>query len=213
MIGIPALYLWKVADTVDSSARAYNARATARALGTMVYSPTTPMPTATMPGWMMTGERSTPSHEYSSFAQSTPTPTTAPTQEPTPIPTNKPPIETYRAVGYSYYYPPFGPPNCAPQNWDDKNALCDDVTASGEKWSDWLGKGIAIPVQWKDDVPLMSTIRVHTPKILQGDYTVIDYCEDCIKDGYVYVDFLSRNWVVKWTTPILIEIIPFNSVK
>ena len=134
----------------------------------------------------------------------------------TPLPTSTPyPVQVrpyslgyVYAVGYSYYWPPYGPPNCSDENWKAEWNICEDTTASGEKWTLWIGRGIAVPIQWRDDIPLMSVVRITGNIAVQGDYTVIDYCGRCIKDdGFVYVDFLSNRQVLPWTVPLLMEVI------
>jgi hypothetical protein len=139
-------------------------------------------------------------------AQIQPTFTPFPTY--TPYPTQRPIFGEVLAVGYSYYWPPFGPPNCGPENWHADINYCDDMTASGLKWSQYIGVGVAVPVQWREDIPLGSTIRVRSPKEMIGDYIVLDYCGGCIKpEGHVYFDFLDNRMRLAWTVPLLVEVI------
>jgi len=141
----------------------------------------------------------------------TPYPTLVPLQALptlTPYPTQRPIVGDLIAVGYSYYWPPFGPPNCMMDNWHDN--YCEDVTASGLRWSDYIGQGVAVPVQWVQDgsVPLGSTLRVHSPNEMIGDYLVLDVCGGCITpEGHVYVDFLDNRARLNWTVPLLVEVI------
>jgi hypothetical protein len=126
----------------------------------------------------------------------------------TPYPTQRPMTGQVLAVGYSYYYPPFGPPNCALENWKD-DAYCLDTTASGLPWSDYIGLGVAVPWEWRESVPLLSTLTVYSPYEMVGDYLVVDYCGDCIKkEGHIYVDFLDNRMRLAWTVPMLVSISP-----
>jgi hypothetical protein len=133
-------------------------------------------------------------------------PTLSPT--PSPIPTLRSYVNLGKiwAIGYSYYFPPLGGINCAVQNWHDN--YCDDVTASGLRWTEYIGKGVAVPVQWRDEIPLLSVVRVLDNVIMQGDYLVLDYCGDCIKkEGHVYFDFLDNRPRLNWTVPLLVQLI------
>lgn len=139
-------------------------------------------------------------------------PMTQPTYTPfptlTPYPTQQPYFGRLIAIGYSYYWPPFGPPNCSAENWHSDINFCDDMTASGLQWSLYVGHGVAVPVQWRNDIPLGSTIRVHSPKEMIGDYLVLDFCGDCIKpEGHIYFDFLDNRARLNWTVPMLVEVI------
>jgi len=138
--------------------------------------------------------------------QAVPTYTVMPTY--TPYPTQQPYFGKLIAIGYSYYWPPFGPPNCGPENWHPEINFCDDMTASGLQWSLYVGHGVAVPVQWRNDIPLGSTIRVHSPASMVGDYLVLDYCGACIKpEGHIYFDFLDNRARLNWTVPMLVEVI------
>lgn len=135
-------------------------------------------------------------------------PTYTPLPTFTPYPTQIPFFGSVIAIGYSYYWPPFGPPNCGAENWHPEINFCDDMTASGLQWSLYVGHGVAVPIQWKDDIPLGSTIRVHSPKEMVGDYLVLDFCGDCIKpEGHIYFDFLDNRPRLAWTVPMLVEVI------
>jgi hypothetical protein len=140
-------------------------------------------------------------------------PTPVPTITATPFPTIAPytaylPVGKLVAVGYSYYWPPWGPPNCSADNWHDKENYCEDTTASGLPWSHYVERAVAVPVEWRDVIPLMSIVRIHSPEIMKGDYLVIDYCGDCIKkEGHIYFDFLSSRQILAWTVPMMAEVI------
>ncbi len=126
----------------------------------------------------------------------------------TPYPTQRPITGSLLAIGYSYYWPPWGPPNCDAGNWHDRENFCDDVTASGLRWSDYVGRGVAVPWEWQEDIPLGSTIRVHSPLSMIGDYIVLDLCGSCIKpEGHVYFDFLDNRARLNFTVPMLVEVI------
>lgn len=126
----------------------------------------------------------------------------------TPYPTQPPIVGKLAAIGYSYYWPPWGPPNCAAENWHADLNYCDDVTASGLPWSQYIGRAVAVPVQWRDWLPLGSSVRVHSPPEMVGLYLVIDYCGKCIKpEGHIYLDFLDNRARLNWTVPMLVEFI------
>jgi len=145
--------------------------------------------------------------------QSTLTPSLIPTITNTPFPTIAPfsayiPVGRLVAVGYSYYWPPWGPPNCSEDNWHEKENYCDDTTASGLPWSKYVERAVAVPYEWHEVIPLNSIVRIHSPEIMRGDYLVIDYCGDCIKDeGHIYFDFLSARQILAWTVPMMAEVI------
>lgn len=135
-------------------------------------------------------------------------PTYTPLPTLTPYPTQQPFFGLLIAVGYSYYWPPFGPPNCSAENWDEQGNYCADMTASGLRWSDYIGHAVAVPVIWREQIPLGSTVRVHQPIEMKGDYVVIDYCGGCVKpEGHIYFDFLDNRARLNWTVPMLVEII------
>jgi len=135
-------------------------------------------------------------------------PTFTPYPTLTPYPTQQPIVGQLLAIGYSYYWPPWGPPNCDLGNWHERENYCDDVTASGLPWSKYIGHGVAVPYEWRDIIPLGSTIRVHTPLEMIGDYIVLDFCGHCIKpEGHIYFDFLDNRARLNWTVPMLVEVI------
>jgi len=135
-------------------------------------------------------------------------PTYTPYPTPTPYPTQIPIVGDLFAVGYSYYWPPYGPPNCHADNWDEKGNYCKDLTASGERWTEHIGRGVAVPYEWKVAIPLGSYIRVHDNIEMQGDYKVIDFCGGCITpEGHIYIDFLDNRQRLAWTVPLMIEVI------
>jgi hypothetical protein len=156
-------------------------------------------------GDVMAGGTITPTIYY--------TPTNSPTPTNTPFPTLQPfdaylPVGKMVAVGYSYYWPPWGPPNCSYDNWHEKENYCEDTTASGLPWSKYVERAVAVPVEWREIIPLHSVVRIHSPAIMKGDYLVIDYCGDCIKDeGHIYFDFLSARQILAWTVPMMAEVI------
>ena len=62
------------------------------------------------------------------------------------------------------------------------------------KWTEYKGKGVAIPIQWAGRVPFLSVVRVLSPLEFVGEYYVIDYCGACLKEDYpnmVWFDFLD----------------------
>lgn len=211
IFGVPAFYIAQVNATIEGSRKVYNERATARAMGTVYYTGGTALPTATAPGFMSV--YSTPAPTVTPGAPVEDLPTLAPspsptlTETPTPAPTARAEGVFY-AFNYSYYWPPYGPPNCGAENWDEKHGLCKDMTASGEQWTQHIGEGVAVPIQYKDEIPLLSTIRILSPLQLVGDYLVIDYCGGCVKpEGHIYLDFLDNRARANWTVPVLAQVI------
>ena len=127
----------------------------------------------------------------------------------TPFPTQRPVVGRLMAVGYSYYWPPFGPPNCSDLNWHADLNFCDDTTASGLRWTLYVGVAVAVPLEYREFILLGATVRVHSPSSMVGDYLVIDYCGSCIKEeGHIYFDFLDNRQRLAWTVPMLVEILP-----
>lgn len=148
-----------------------------------------------------------PVGEVSPVVNNTPTPIPAtPTIQPSATARSYVNLGKIWAVGYSYYFPPFGPPNCSEENW--KEVYCEDTSASGLPWSKNIGVGVAVPVEWRDEIPLLSVIRVLDNPIMEGEYLVMDYCGDCIKsEGHVYFDFLDNRARLNWTVPLLVQLV------
>jgi len=139
--------------------------------------------------------------------QPLPTYTPFPTQQPLPTYTPYPSGGSYLAVGYSYYWPPFGPPNCTVDGWRDN--YCYDVYWDNSTWIDWVGVGVAVPPSLIEQFPLGSEIYVHSPVEMVGRYTVVTTCAGCIKDGgFIYFDFLDNRQRLAWTVPLLVEALP-----
>jgi len=134
---------------------------------------------------------------------------------PTPYPTYTP-YPTFTAVSYltltvqySYYWPPLLGPNCHPDNV--RGGKCLDTTSSGLKWSEYRGRGVAIPLTWAGTVPLLSVVRVLHPVTMIGDYLVIDYCGACTKSEYpdlVWLDFLDDTQRLDWSADMQVQILP-----
>lgn len=103
---------------------------------------------------------------------------------------------------FSYYYPPLGGVNCHPDNWI--NNTCKDTTASGQKWSSYMGAGIAIHPDWLDEMPYGTQIIVSSPSEIAGTYTVIDLCGGCLINGNYYFDFLEPSMPsgLSWSVPV-----------
>lgn len=103
-------------------------------------------------------------------------------------------------VQFSYYYPPLGGVNCHEDNW--VNGKCKNVTASGQGWQEYMGKGVAVHPDMLDLLPFGSLVYVVYPVQIRGYYTVIDLCGGCLIDGRYYFDFLfpsmpeGLNWSV-----------------
>lgn len=159
-------------------------------------------------GSTMNKPTNTPTSQAVIIPENTATPVYTPDPNYTPQPTSgnaSDNVSNFFAAGYSYYFPPFGPPNCSEANWD--GSTCAAVLASGIRWRDYLGVGVAVPVQWRADMPLYTKLKIYTPDKIAGVYTVIDYCGGCIKGDYVYIDFLDNVQRLQWTTPLLIEVL------
>ena len=140
------------------------------------------------------------------------TATMAPTV--TPYPTVQAPTATpsYQEVdvAYSYYNPELGGINCHSANWDGSH--CADVTASGIRWSEYIGHGVAIPPSWlASGLGYGSVLRVVEPSSIAGDYTVIDLCSMCEvtywPDGRYRLDFLDRSQRLTWAYPVRLLIV------
>lgn len=137
--------------------------------------------------------------------QSTLTPYPTQTPYPTFIPYH---VGYTRAVGYSYYWPPFGPPNCSDENWKPEFSICEDATRSGERWTQWIGRAVAIPVEWVEEIPMLSLIRIYAPPYeMAGDYLVIDTCGRCVTPNGTYLDFLDNRQRLPWTYPLMMEVV------
>lgn len=112
-------------------------------------------------------------------------------------------------VLYSYYNPALGGVNCHTDNWN--GSTCADTTASGIRWSEYLGKGVAIPPSWKAaGIGYGSVFHVLEPAALVGDYTVVDLCSGCEAniwpDGMYRLDFLNDRQLLSWAYPVKIEL-------
>jgi len=108
----------------------------------------------------------------------------------------------------SHYYPPAGGPNCSAFY----DGYCHSKTASGEKWEEWLGAGVAMPAS----VPFWSVLVVTEPPEIRGRYVVIDRGGAIVKeDGLMWVDFLwdLETWTVPFGTVIKGYILPPGSTE
>lgn len=135
----------------------------------------------------------------------------APTLEPTAVPSVTPtPAYQEVSVLYSYYNPELGGVNCHSANWDGSH--CADTTASGIRWSEYLGRGVAIPPSWLEaGIAYGSILRVVDPSTIAGDYTVIDLCGMCETsywpDGQWRLDFLDDRQKLSWAYPVRVLIV------
>jgi len=115
---------------------------------------------------------------------------------------------TYDAA-YSYYDPSLGGVNCHSANWDGMK--CADTTASGIKWSEYMGSGVAFPIAWLQVLGYGSEIQVIDPAPIAGVYTVIDICCGCDGrnwgDGVYRIDFLNDRQALPWAAPVKFWII------
>lgn len=190
IIGVPYMWLTAINKTVE----AQNAEAELRQ--SAIYSPTPDyaLSTPTLFPWMMT-----PVQVQVEVMVVTPTPA------PTPVPTSPVKYSDVYTVGYSYYNPALGGVNCHSSNWDGKK--CADTTASGIKWSDYIGKAVAVPPSWYcAGLGYGSILTVLTPSSLAGDYLVIDLCSGCESfywdDGNFRIDFLDTSQKLTWAYPV-----------
>ena len=135
----------------------------------------------------------------------------APALEPTAVPSVTPsPVYQEVSVLYSYYNPELGGVNCHSANWDGSH--CADTTASGIRWSEYLGRGVAIPPSWLEaGIGYGSILRVIDPATIAGDYTVIDLCSLCETtywpDGQWRLDFLDERQKLSWAYPVRVLIV------
>jgi len=117
--------------------------------------------------------------------------------------------------------------NCHVDNWiwNDQGTKvigCKDITASGEKWSEFFidqtegyRGGVAVPYhpdtcQWDEAThliidmefcqpiyPMYAVIHVSAPVELEGDYLVIDICPACFAyvhtNSVLFLDFLAEG--------------------
>lgn len=127
-----------------------------------------------------------------------------------PVPTEQVPEYQIEHVAYSYYDPDLGGVNCHVDNWN--GYTCEDTTASGISWRDYIDQGVAIPPSWyAGGMGYGSIIRVTEPEVMRGDYTVIDLCSACEKefwnDGQYRFDFLSQQQKLPWAYMVEIQLI------
>lgn len=145
---------------------------------------------------------------------STPYPTYTPYPTPTVVSFTPTPAYTLASFLYSYYDPNLGGVNCHSANWDGHK--CADTTASGIRWSQYVGHAVAIPPSWYDaGLGYGSVLRVISPSSMLGDYTVIDLCPGCEAknwpDGQYRLDFLDDRQRLTWAYPmqaLIVNIVP-----
>jgi hypothetical protein len=117
----------------------------------------------------------------------TPTPQVGVKPTPTPefVPEKKEFLLSFYDPMIGQYFPDIASINC--DDWRPatsyQNAYCASMTASGEDWRDWYGRGLACPPGYE----LWTVFEVFQPELLRGDWT-------CIDRGYgvegQYLDFL-----------------------
>jgi hypothetical protein len=120
------------------------------------------------------------------------------------------PVYQQVEVLYSYYNPSLGGINCHSANWD--GVRCADTTASGIRWSEYIGRGVAVPPSWvSSGLGFGSVLRVVEPSSIAGDYTVIDLCNMCEPsywpDGKWRLDFLDTRQRLTWAYPVRLLIV------
>jgi hypothetical protein len=109
-------------------------------------------------------------------------------------------------VGYSYYNPDLLGINCFSGNVTSSG--CADTTASGFRWSDYMRRGVAVPDIWLTRWGFGSVIRVLSPDILSGVYTIVDKCAACdwhnwtAYDKRDRVDFLDTIQRLPWDADV-----------
>jgi hypothetical protein len=116
-------------------------------------------------------------------------------------------------VGYSYYNPSLGGVNCHTANWD--GVRCADVTSSGIRWSDYMGRAVALAPSWLRVIGYGTVLHVSSPAPMVGDFTVIDMCCGCEaanwSDNNFRVDFLALKQALQWNYPVVFFIKSFVS--
>lgn len=120
-------------------------------------------------------------------------------------------------VAYSYYDPELGGTNCHSANWDGSH--CADTTASGFRWSDYVGHAVAVPPSWMSMMGYGTVLRVVDPGSIAGDYTVIDLCSGCEAgvwpDRRYRLDFLDSAQRLPWAFGVkfkLLHLVPVPTV-
>jgi hypothetical protein len=107
-------------------------------------------------------------------------------------------------VAYSYYNPALGGINCHSANWD--GIACADVTASGIRWTEYMGQGVAVPPSWLGVLGYGTVISVLDPAPIARQYTVIDICCGCEAgnwdDRRWRLDFLDDKQRLEWASPL-----------
>lgn len=146
------------------------------------------------------------------FVTATMAPTITPYPTATGLPATVTPTPAYQSVHvlYSYYNPDLGGVNCHSANWD--GSKCADTTASGIKWSEYMGRGVAIAPSWYNaGLGYGSILRVVAPDAIAGDYTVIDLCSGCEANNWpdrqYRLDFLDDRQRLTWAYPVDLLII------
>lgn len=257
LVGIPYLWISMLTNRINTQNATMYARGTAIAQGTNVYEGFS-MPTMTPPAWMASPVPSAvPTLEqvqatYTPLPTYTPYPTLTPLVDwlrGTPVPTQNSFHPSQVNFVFSYYYPDLVgedvvkyAANCHPDNYrfneqGNKVIGCKDVTASGEKWSDWMldsrddeyRGGIAVPFhpdtcpRLLEDIvdnsclplyPFGTVLIVSAPAELVGKYVVVDLCPACGKYIYshdvLFLDFLMRGLpanVTFWDAVEITEVI------
>ena len=148
----------------------------------------------------------TPAPEITATPYPTYTPYPSPTIEAAPTEFNG--GQVYDAA-YSYYNPDLGGTNCHSANWD--GSRCADTTASGIRWSQYIGHGVALAPEWLAVLGYGSVIKVISPDVIAGDYAVIDMCQGCSgqlwPDHQVRIDFLDTAQRLQWAYPVKFKIV------
>jgi len=100
---------------------------------------------------------------------------------------------------YSHYTPWTGGTNCAVF----VNGECISKTSSGERWEDWVEKGVACVGDWKFGTEIIAFGQTWTC-IDRGGY--ITYDDWRYYDGLPWIDFLTNNAQVTYGTVISVEV-------
>jgi hypothetical protein len=101
---------------------------------------------------------------------------------------------------YSHYTPWTGGTNCAVF----VNGECISKTSSGERWEDWVEKGVACVGDWEFGTEIIAFGQTWTC-IDRGGY--ITYDDWRYFDGLPWIDFLTANAHLPYGTIISVEVV------
>ena len=200
---VPIGYVYMLTSQLNDINATNNARSTAVAQGTFYYNPSKATP--------VVGNGVSFMYSPTPKKTNTPQPTYTSTPRPTDNPQTKTPYANVYHIAYSYYNPNLGGVNCHTANWT--GSRCNDTTASGIKWSDYLDRGVALPPSYLQVLGYGSRILVTSPDPMKGIYTVVDMCCGCEaanwKDNTYRLDFLSLTQKLTWAYPVTFQVLDY----